>query len=101
MTQTNRGICPACNGTLRRPCPDHLRQYGAKNGWYNYRAADDTIACHNCGSQYMHGSPSGEVTLRPDGTPCTHAYVSESQGRCYTRYTCKHCSEVFHIDSSD
>ena len=46
----NKGICPVCNGTHQMPCPDNLREYGIKNGWYGYRAEDDTVTCTNCGA---------------------------------------------------
>lgn len=96
-----KGICPVCNGTGHKPCPDNLRAYGAKNGWYGYRASDDTVTCDNCGGQYMYGNPSGEVNLNKDGVPCTHEYTSETIGRCYHRHICKHCGDTFHIDSGD
>ena len=96
-----KGICPVCSGTLRRPCPDNLRQYGLSNGWYGYDKADDTVDCNNCGQQYMFGKPSGEVKLNTDGVPCTHSYEGETVGRCYHRYICKHCGDTHHIDSGD
>lgn len=101
MTAT-MGICPVCNGTKQMPCPDHLRVYGQKNGWYNYRASDDTVRCTNCGGQTMFGQPTGEVPLnRETGEPCLHEYTGQSRGRCYTVYTCKHCGHSYDIDSSD
>ena len=96
-----KGICPVCNGTVRKACPDNLREYGVNHGWYGYRAEDDTIPCDNCGGQYQFSKPTGEVPLREDGTACVHEYKGENAGRCYTRYTCKHCSDVYHIDSGD
>lgn len=95
------GTCPACNGTGHMPCPDYLRGYGQKNGWYGYRAEDDTVTCTNCGGQTMYGRPSGQVLLRADGTPCLHEYTSRTVGRCLTEYTCKHCGSSYQIDSGD
>lgn len=99
---TNTGICPCCNGTKRRPCPDDLRQYGEKYGWYGYDKTDGTVHCNNCGNQYMMGSPTGKVPLRPDGTPCSHSYRGHStRYRCVTEYVCDHCGDTYQIDSSD
>jgi hypothetical protein len=95
------GTCPVCNGSGHMPCPDRLRDYGKKNGWYGYREEDDTVTCTNCGGQTMYGKPTGKVLLRPDGTPCTHEYVGVTRGRCYTVYTCKHCGSSYDIDSGD
>lgn len=95
------GICPICNGTGHKPCTDNLREYGAKSGWYGYRASDDTVRCDNCGGQYMYGTPTGQVKLRADGTPCTHRYNSEKIGNCLHRSTCKHCGDSYTIDSGD
>ena len=96
-----KGTCPVCNGTKQRPCPDNLRDYGKRYGWYGYNAENDTVQCNNCGAQYMMGTPTGEVRLRPDGTPCAHEYTGREAGRCRTIYTCKHCNETYEIDSSD
>ena len=95
------GTCPVCNGSGHRPCPDDLRAYGAKNGWYGYRAEDDTVTCNNCGGQTMFGRATGQVKLRADGEPCTHEYTGRNAGRCYTIYTCKHCNHSYDIDSGD
>lgn len=95
------GICPVCNGSTRAPCPDNLRDYGQRNGWYGYDKNDDTVTCTNCGGQTMFGKPTGKVPLREDGTPCKHEYVGRNAGRCYTVYNCKHCSFQYDIDSSD
>ena len=99
--QKGYGICPVCNGSGHMPCPDYLRSYGKKNGWYGYRAEDDTVTCTNCGAQTMYGRPSGQVPLREDGTPCKHEYTSANVGRCLTQYTCKHCVSSYQIDSGD
>ena len=96
-----KGICPVCNGSGHMPCPDNIRQYGIKNGWYGYRVEDDTVECRNCGAQYMMGRPTGEVRLRPDGTPCVHEYDVVTVSNCYHKHTCIHCGEVHHIDSGD
>ena len=92
-----KGVCPVCNGTGHMPCPDHLRKYGVSNGWYGYRAEDDTVTCNNCGGQYMYGTPRGEVSLNKNGEPCKHHYSSKNVGRCLTEYTCRseeHTSEL-------
>lgn len=96
-----KGVCPVCNGSGHMPCPDHLRTSGSKHGWYGYRPEDDTINCTNCGSQYMYGKSTGEVNLRPDGTPCTHEYKGINTRRCLTTYSCIHCSDRYDIDSGD
>jgi hypothetical protein len=49
----------------------------------------------------MYGSPKGEVRLNTDGAPCNHHYTSQSDGRCLTGYTCKHCGDRYQIDSGD
>ena len=66
-----------------------------------YDKQTHTLGCGNCGSQYMFGRPTGEVKLRPDGTPCTHEYVSKTVGKCYHRSECIHCGDAYHIDSGD
>ena len=93
--------CPVCNGSGHMPCPDNLRDYGRKYGWYDYRAEDDTVKCTNCGGQYMYGRPSGKVRANKDGAPCTHSYTSKTVGRCLTQYTCTHCGDSYQIDSGD
>lgn len=110
----NRGICPVCIGTAKMPLKhpgldtehDEMRRYGKLWGWYGYSeeaTADGqivaTVECGNCGSQYMHGRATGQVPLRPDGKACRHSYASESAGKCLTRYTCRHCSDAFTVDS--
>ena len=101
MTNTSSGVCPVCNGSGHRPCPDHLRAFGAQHGWYGYRAEDDTVDCDNCGSQYMYGRSTGQVALNADGVPCTHSYTAQNAGRCLTSYTCQHCGDRYQIDSGD
>ena len=93
----SKGTCPVCNGTGHMPCPDHLRKSGQSSGWYGYRAEDDTVDCGNCGSQYMFGKATGQVNLRPDGTPCKHEYTGVNAGRSYTKYTCKHCGDGYSV----
>lgn len=74
-----KGVCPCCNGTLKVNGRD----------------------CRNCGGQYMYGPVTGEVRLNKEGVPCTHSYESKEIGRCYTRYTCRHCGDQHSIDSGD
>ena len=95
------GPCPICNGTGHKPCPDNLRDYGIRSGWYGYRKEDDTVDCDNCGGQYMFSKPSGQVRLNKDGQPCVHEYSGQNAGRCYTKYYCKHCGDSYGIDSGD
>lgn len=90
-------VCPVCDGTGRIPAGD----YKYKNVVAGYDKETDTLACNNCGSQYMYGRSTGEVRARPDGTPCTHSYESKTVGRCLTEYTCKHCGDRYQIDSGD
>jgi hypothetical protein len=101
MTEIAMGSCPICTGTGHMPCPDSLRKYGVASGWYGYRAEDDTVRCTNCGGQYQGGGPTGKVRQRPDMFPCVHEYVGANIGRCYNKYTCKHCGDSYTIDSSD
>ncbi len=91
------GICPVCNGSGRKPAGNIL----SKTVYAGYDKETDTLNCNNCGGQYMYGTPKGEVKLREDGAPCTHSYSSQAAGRCLTKYTCKHCNDVFNIDSGD
>lgn len=91
------GTCPVCNGTGRRPAGDY--QY--KHVIAGYDRATDTLACNNCGGQYMFGQPRGQVRLREDGSPCHHQYVSRNAGRCLTEYLCTHCGDRYQIDSGD
>ena len=120
MTITHTtGTCPACDGSGRRPVPEESRKYLKHNakwghwGLGGYEPAGPgpfadgsgyeggTLPCNNCGGQTMAGKGSGQVRLRPDGTPCLHEYKHENAGRCYHRYTCVHCEDVYHIDSGD
>jgi hypothetical protein len=93
----NLGICPACKGTGRRPAG----KTPFKAVLYGYDADTDTLNCRNCGGQTMACHATGKVTLRPDGTPCLHAFKPKAAGRCYTLYTCEHCSYEYSIDSGD
>ena len=97
----SQGPCPVCNGTGHMPCPDNLRPYASKNGWYGYHAESDTVDCTNCGAQYMFSKPSGQVNLNKDGVPCTHSYDGETVSNCYHKYVCRHCGDTYHIDSGD
>ena len=92
-------ICPVCNGTCRVAVPESHQRY--KSVMSGYDAATDTLACSNCGGQYMMGRPTGRVGLNRDGVPCTHSYVNRTVGRCLTEYTCLHCDNRYQIDSGD
>lgn len=93
------GICPVCNGSLRAK-PKHPGDWSWCRG---FNKEDGTLPCFNCKTQGMFtsGEPTGQVILRSDGTPCTHEYVERQLGRCYYRYTCKHCISSYEIDSGD
>lgn len=91
------GICPVCNGGSRVSAADNDYKHIVSG----YDKETDTLPCYNCGGQTMYGRPSGQVRLRPDGTPCKHEYVGRNAGRCYTIYTCKHCQSSYDIDSGD
>jgi hypothetical protein len=91
-----QGTCPVCNGTMRVPATGKY-----KKNCYGYDEATDTFQCGNCGGQHQDLKPTGKVYLRADGTPCKHEYTSKCIGRCYNQYKCKHCLEVYNIDSSD
>ncbi len=88
------GICPVCNGTKEVPLTD-------KEKSYSWNKDKTHRGCHNCGSQYMYGTPRGEVRLNKEGVPCTHKYTSQTVGRCLTRYTCSDCGDSYEIDSGD
>jgi uncharacterized protein YbaR (Trm112 family) len=94
-----KGTCPVCNGTGRRALMAHEQQY--KHVYSGYDAATDTLACSNCGAQYMFGRPTGEVRLNKEGQPCKHSYSSKTVGRCLTEYTCSECGDSYQIDSGD
>ena len=93
----SRGVCPVCNGTLRMSA----KGYSYKSVYSGYDEYTDTMPCNNCGAQYMYGTATGEVRLRPDGTPCKHEYTSKTVGRCLTEYKCTHCGDTYQIDSGD
>ena len=95
--QEGYGVCPVCSGTCRMPAGND--KY--KHMYSKYDKETDTLPCRNCGGQTMYGKPTGESKLRPDGTPCKHEYTGREAGRCYTIYTCKHCSYSYDIDSGD
>lgn len=97
MTNEGYGTCPVCNGSGRVSAGDS--KY--KKVIAGYDIETDTFRCNNCGGQRMYGSPTGEVKLRSDGTPCTHEYEGVNRGRCWTVYTCKHCKDSYDIDSGD
>ena len=88
------GVCPVCNGSKQIPLtPNELR--------YSWNKDKTHRDCTNCGGQTMYGRATGQVKLRPDGTPCKHEYTSATVGRCLTRYTCVHCRSSHEIDSGD
>ena len=95
----SKGVCPVCNGSGKMPISNFAERF--KTHLAGYDKETDTLSCNNCGGQRMYGSPTGMVNLREDGTPCTHAYTSETVGRCLTQYTCKHCGDRYQIDSGD
>lgn len=99
MNTNLKGTCPVCNGTMRVSVKPEQERYCSIYAGYDKET--HTLGCGNCGSQYMFGRPTGEVKLRPDGTPCTHEYVSKTVGRCYHRSECIHCGDAYHIDSGD
>lgn len=91
---TNTGICPVCNGTKEIPL-------SAEDKKYSWNKDKTHKVCYNCGGQRMYGIATGIVPLRIDGTPCKHEYEGIKMGRCYYKYTCKHCNYSYDIDSSD
>ena len=97
MDKRAEGICPVCNGTGRVPA-DHSPYNSVVSG---YDRETNTHRCTNCGGQYMYGQATGQVSLNRDGEPCTHEYTGVQAGRCYWRYTCKHCGDQHSIDSGD
>lgn len=91
-----RGTCPLCNGTTRRPAIGLMTQREKDSGWYGYDATDDTFNCGNC------GWPKGTVPLNRSGEPCVHEWFEQSKlGRCYYRYECRHCGITKDVDSGD
>jgi transposase-like protein len=96
MTEEKTGTCPVCNGTKRIPATGNYKHVVG-----GYDKDTDTFPCNNCGGQKQWQAVLGFVPLRPDGTPCTHEYVSHKISNCYHGYTCKHCKDYFTIDSGD
>lgn len=93
--------CPVCEGTGRMPAPDFISNYAKEKGWYGYSREDDRCHCDNCGGQTMGGLATGKTRKRRDtGEACRHEVTGQSLGRCYVRYTCKHCGYSYDIDSS-
>ena len=107
MTAPTMGTCPRCNGTARRPVPAETRQYIRYNerwgtwGIAGYDPDTDTLPCDNCGGQTMSCKGTGQVRLRPDGTPCLHEYSGKTTRNCYHEYDCKFCGDHYAIDSGD
>lgn len=91
------GICPVCSGSKRKSATG----IKWKDMFYGYDAATDTLPCTNCGGQTQSLTPMGIVKLNSEGKPCTHSYTAATVGHCLTRYTCKHCTDSYTIDSGD
>ncbi len=116
---TTTGTCPVCLGSCRKAVPEETRKYLKYNGrWGHWGIAGyepggeppfadgcgyegGTLPCTNCGGATMSCRGTGQVRLRPDGTPCLHKYTGQTVGNCYHRYTCTECGDVYHIDSGD
>jgi hypothetical protein len=92
-----KAICPCCGGNKRI----HAGDYKYKTITAGYDPLSDTLACTNCGGQYMFGRPTGEVNINKDGVACVHSYTSKNVGRCLTEYTCEYCGDKHTIDSGD
>lgn len=91
------GTCLVCSGSGRVAAGD----YKYKHVVAGYDKETDTLACTNCGAQYMYGRSSGKVRLDKNGEPCVHRYTSRNVGRCLTEYTCIQCGDNYQIDSGD
>ena len=118
-TAATQGPCPVCNGTARKPVPEDSQRYIKYNarwghwGVSGYAPAGPgpfadgqgyeggTLPCGNCGGSTMSGKATGRVYLREDGTPCSHQWDVVQAGRCYHKYSCRHCPDKFSIDSGD
>jgi hypothetical protein len=98
--QPATGTCPKCNGSARQP---YTGQYA--NMIAGYDAATGTVACTNCGGQYMYGMATGRVPFNRNGNPCLHSYkglsTPEESRRGWHRYECEHCGDRHTIDSGD
>ena len=94
----NIGACLVCDGTGRIPA-NHADPYHKRLAGYD--KTTDTAPCRNCGGQTMSCVGTGQVWLRPDGTPCVHEYEYKLLGNCWHGYTCKHCGYSYTIDSGD
>ena len=120
MTDKPMGVCPACEGSTRRPVPESSRRYIKHNSRWGHWGISGylppgpgpykdgqgweeggTFRCDNCGGQTMFTTATGEVPLRPDGTPCLHEYVVRKTGACLHEFDCKHCGFHYVIDSGD
>jgi hypothetical protein len=116
------GTCPVCDGTTRRPVPEDTRRYIRYNARWGHWGiagyqpagagpfADDqgyeggTLPCCNCGGQTMSMTATGQVLLRPDGTPCEHKYGDgPNSNHRYGKHdhVCIHCGHRYFIDSGD
>lgn len=122
VTEIKLGTCSVCLGSTRRPVPEETRKYIKHNARWNhwsiagYEPAGPgpfvdgqgyeggTLPCTNCGGQTMSLKATGQVRLRPDGTPCKHEYKlrdGSNPGRGWYRYECRHCGDQYDLDSGD
>jgi hypothetical protein len=93
-------VCPACNGSTRRPVDEASKPY--RSVLAGYRAQDDTLPCDNCGGQTMSLRATGRTPIdAATGLGCLHDYVGREAGRCYRIFTCTKCTDSYDIDSSD
>lgn len=95
--------CPVCHGSGRAKLTEGDAWMRAWTGKLSYFDPEtDTMVCRNCGGQTMESRALGYTRVRPGSAEgCVHEYDHELAGRCYHRYTCKHCSLVYYIDSGD
>lgn len=93
------GTCPVCSGSGRAPTLGFQAYVFAAGGRPDSEAT--TSPCRNCGGQTMSGHATGQVPLRPDGTPCEHSYREQLAGRSYYKYDCAHCGHHYSIDCGD
>jgi hypothetical protein len=97
IPEVQPGNCPVCTGAGRASAEGQT--YARIMAGFD--AVTNTLPCRNCGGQYQWGRPTGNVRLRPDGTPCTHEYSSQHISRALCGFTCWHCADHFEIDSGD
>lgn len=94
MVKLKNAICPVCEGGKELPLTAEEQSYSWNHGKTHK-------PCRNCGGQTMYPVATGLTFLREDGTPCEHEYRGQQRGRCYVVYTCKHCPDIYDIDSGD